>query len=243
MGATRFDSSAARLRRAAQDVAPLLVALSIAGCSTVEPTVVAPDAVPIESRVEPAVAGPAQAQPAAPSLKLPAPAAQRDTPDAVPRVTRIAPGAPNEPYTIRGETYVPGNTDAPMVETGIASWYGEPFHGRPTAIGEIYDMDAMTAAHKTMPLPSYALIRNRANGRQVLVRVNDRGPFIAGRIIDLSRAAARKLRIDGVAQVEVRRLTHADIRSGAWKQPPASVAGLGASERSSEPIAAGRGVR
>ncbi|HSC00505.1 MAG TPA: septal ring lytic transglycosylase RlpA family protein, partial [Burkholderiaceae bacterium] len=131
---------------------------------------------------------------------------------------------PNQPYEIKGQRYEPESADVPMFETGLASWYGAPFHGRRTATGERYDMNAMTAAHKTMPLPSYALVRNPANGRQVVVKVNDRGPFVKGRIIDLSRAAARRLRIGGVAPVEVRRLTHDEILSGAWKLPVQRVA-------------------
>jgi rare lipoprotein A len=144
--------------------------------------------------------------------------------DAKPRVERLNSGPPNHAYQIKGERYEPESTDVPMVETGLASWYGAPFHGKRTATGERYDMNAMTAAHKTMPLPSYALVRNPANGRQVVVKVNDRGPFVKGRIIDLSRAAARKLRISGVAQVEVRRITHDEILSGAWKLPVQRVA-------------------
>jgi len=133
-------------------------------------------------------------------------------------------GPPNHAYEIKGERYEPENTDVPMVESGLASWYGKPFHGRRTASGEVYDMNAMTAAHKTMPLPSYALVRNPANGREVVVKVNDRGPFAKGRVIDLSRAAARKLGISGVAQVLVRRLTHDEIKSGSWKLPVQQVA-------------------
>jgi rare lipoprotein A len=144
--------------------------------------------------------------------------------EARPRVERLNSGPPNHAYEIKGERYEPENTDVPMVETGLASWYGKPFHGRRTASGEVYDMNAMTAAHKTMPLPSYALVRNPANGHQVVVKVNDRGPFVKGRVIDLSRAAARKLRIAGVAPVEVRRLTHDEIKSGAWKLPVERVA-------------------
>ncbi len=160
--------------------------------------------------------------PAAAPMAAPAPAAvpRPHPPDAVPRVVAIPQGAPNRPYEIKGELYEPENEDVPLVETGIASWYGRPFHGRRTATGEVYDMHAMTAAHKTMPLPSYALVRNPKNRREVVVRVNDRGPFKPGRVIDLSRAAARKLGISGVAPVEVRRLTHAEIRSGAWRRPP-----------------------
>jgi len=144
--------------------------------------------------------------------------------DAKPRVERLRSGPPNHAYEIKGERYEPESTDVPIFETGLASWYGAPFHGRRTATGERYDMDAMTAAHKTMPLPSYALVRNPANGRQVVVKINDRGPFVKGRIIDLSRAAARRLRIGGVAKVEVRRLTHDEIRSGAWDLPAQRVA-------------------
>jgi rare lipoprotein A len=144
--------------------------------------------------------------------------------DARPRVERLNSGPPNHAYEIKGERYAPENSDVPMTETGLASWYGKPFHGRRTASGERYNMNAMTAAHKTMPLPSYALVRNPANGREVVVKVNDRGPFVKGRVIDLSRAAARKLRIAGVAPVEVRRLTHAEIKTGSWKLPVQRVA-------------------
>jgi rare lipoprotein A len=145
-------------------------------------------------------------------------------PDAVPRVERIAKNAPNAPYEVHGETYEPERADVPIAQAGLASWYGKPFHGKPTASGEVYDMHAMSAAHKTMPLPSYARVRNPANGREVIVRVNDRGPFKPGRIIDLSFAAARRLGIAGVAPVEVTRLMHDEIRSGAWKRPAAQAA-------------------
>ncbi len=145
----------------------------------------------------------------------------------MPRVERIAKGAPNAPYEVRGESYDPARSDVPIVQTGIASWYGKPFHGRRTASGEIYDMHAMTAAHKTMPLPSYARVRNPANGREIIVRINDRGPFKPGRIIDLSHAAAKRLRISGLAAVEVTRLTHDAIRSGAWQRPAAKTVASG----------------
>jgi rare lipoprotein A len=107
-------------------------------------------------------------------------------------------------------------------ERGLASWYGRKFHGRPTASGEVYDMYAMTAAHPTLPLPSYARVRNPANGREIIVRVNDRGPFQGGRIIDLSYTAALKLGLlRGVAPVELERITFAEIRSGAWRRDAA----------------------
>ena len=145
-----------------------------------------------------------------------------DVPDAVPRVERIRVGGPNKPYEVYGQRYTPVTGDEPLVETGLASWYGRKFHGLPTASGEIFDMYAMTAAHPTMPIPSYARVRNPANGREVVVRVNDRGPFHAGRIIDLSYTAALKLGLlRGVAPVQVQRLTFDDIRN---HKPPAAPA-------------------
>lgn len=140
-------------------------------------------------------------------------------PDAEPRVEPIRLGGPNKPYEVLGQNYTPVARDVPIRERGLASWYGRKFHGRKTASGELYDMHAMTAAHKTMPLPSYARVRNPANGREVIVRVNDRGPFVAGRVIDLSYTAALKLGVlRGVAPVEVERLTFEEIRSGSWRR-------------------------
>jgi len=147
------------------------------------------------------------------------PAGLEKVPDARPRVEPLRQGGPNKPYEVLGRRYVPMSTDMPLVETGLASWYGRKFHGRPTASGEIYDMYAMTAAHKTMPIPSYARVRNPANGREVVVRVNDRGPFADGRVIDLSYTAALRLGLlRGVAPVEVQRLTHDEIRAGIGAQ-------------------------
>lgn len=152
-------------------------------------------------------------------------------PDAQPQIEPIRAGGPNKPYALAGRSYTPLKGDEPLTEKGIASWYGKKFHGRRTASGETYNMYAMTAAHKTMPLPSYARVRNPANGREIIVRVNDRGPFHKGRIIDLSYTAALKLGVlNGVAPVEVERITHAQIRSGAWRRdgqaepPPETVA-------------------
>jgi len=109
------------------------------------------------------------------------------------------------PYTIRGVRYFPED-DPDYDETGLASWYGEPFHGRATATGEIYDMNRVSAAHKTLPLPSTVEVTNLENGRVLTVRVNDRGPFVRGRIIDLSRRAAQLLgfKKQGIAKVRVR---------------------------------------
>jgi rare lipoprotein A len=146
-------------------------------------------------------------------------AAPRDlerTPDAVPRVEPFHPFA-NRPYTALGRNFTPITDDRPIRQRGNASWYGRQFHGNRTAIGERYDMFAMTAAHPTMPLPSYARVTNTRTGASVLVRVNDRGPFLQDRVIDLSYAAAVRLGIAaaGTGEVDVVRLTYADIRSGA----------------------------
>jgi rare lipoprotein A len=151
-----------------------------------------------------------------PGARPPADLATR--PDAEPRVEAIRAGGPNKPYQALGRTYVPETRDVPFSERGLASWYGTKFHGRSTSSGEPYDMYAMTAAHPTLPIPSYARIRNPANGREVVVRINDRGPFVAGRIVDLSYAAASKLDLlRGVAPVELERITFDDIRTGAWR--------------------------
>jgi rare lipoprotein A len=110
-------------------------------------------------------------------------------------------------YTIGGRRYVPQRDDN-YDETGIASWYGPNFHGRPTANGEIFDQNLMTAAHTTLPIPSIAEVTNLENGRTVIVRINDRGPFVDDRMIDLSRAAATELDYQsrGLARVRVRYL-------------------------------------
>lgn len=126
-------------------------------------------------------------------------------PDPVPRAEPLARSG-NQPYTVYGVTYQPMADARGYRERGIASWYGRKFHGRLTSSGEPYDMYAMTAAHKTLPLPSYVRVRNLENGRSVIVRVNDRGPFLHNRLIDLSYAAAAKLGIaeagTGIVEVE-----------------------------------------
>ena len=138
-------------------------------------------------------------------------------PDAVPRIEATRSGGPNKPYVVLGQAYTPQQGDPVMRERGLASWYGRRFHGRPTSMGEIYDMYAMTAAHRTMPLPSYAWVRSLASGRVVVVRVNDRGPFHPERVIDLSYTAALKLGVlAAVSPVEVERITHEAIRVMQW---------------------------
>lgn len=135
-------------------------------------------------------------------------------PDARPVIEPIPSGGPNKPYAVLGETYTPLPPNAALREEGLASWYGRKFHGRRTANGEVYDMHAMTAAHRTLPLPSFARVTNPANGRSVVVRINDRGPFIKGRIVDLSYAAAQKLGVRGLASVQLVRITPEEIRRG-----------------------------
>ncbi|MBA4742511.1 MAG: septal ring lytic transglycosylase RlpA family protein [Azoarcus sp.] len=133
-------------------------------------------------------------------------------PDAIPRLESLY--RPSlRPYRVMGQRFEPMTELEPYREVGHASWYGRKFHGRKTAIGETYDMYAMTAAHPTLPLPSYVRVTNTENGRAVIVRVNDRGPFLRGRLIDLSYAAAHRLGFinAGSARVEVELLLPEDI--------------------------------
>jgi len=138
-----------------------------------------------------------------------------DVPDAVPRDEPFHRFA-NRPYTVFGQTYVPIVDKQPTRQRGLASWYGRKFHGQKTASGEAYDMFAMTAAHKTLPIPSFAKVTNVKNGLSVVVRINDRGPFHSDRIIDLSYAAAARIGIAGPGSglVEVER-----VLPGAAEEP------------------------
>ena len=124
-------------------------------------------------------------------------------------VSRATPGGVKigQPYNVLGKTYYPGD-DKSYDVTGTASWYGPTFHGLSTANGETYDQDGVTAAHKTLPMPSFVEVSNLDNGRTLVVRINDRGPFVDGRIIDLSRKSAQLLGVDrpGTARVRVRRV-------------------------------------
>ncbi len=144
-------------------------------------------------------------------------------PDAVPRdEPRSKYGNPSS-YVVFGKRYYTLASASGYHEKGIASWYGTKFHGRRTSSGEPYDMYAMTAAHKTLPLPSYVEVTNLTNGRKVVVRVNDRGPFHQGRIIDLSFAAATKLGITsrGTGLVEVRTVnSQSDLQVASRNNAP-----------------------
>ena len=127
-------------------------------------------------------------------------------PDAIPRVEPLSRGGNPTSYVVFGKRYYPIKQSRDFVQRGIASWYGRKFHGRKTSNGETYDMYAMTAAHKRLPLPSFVEVTNLENGRRVVVRVNDRGPFHENRVIDLSYAAASRIGMlgKGTALVEVR---------------------------------------
>lgn len=128
-------------------------------------------------------------------------------PDAEPRDEPLHRFA-NRPYHVMGQSFVPATEVRPFRQRGHASWYGRRFHGKPTSSGEPYDMYGMTAAHPTLPIPSYVRVTHLGNGRSVVVRVNDRGPFLRGRVIDLSYAAAHKLGYinTGSAEVEVEQI-------------------------------------
>jgi rare lipoprotein A len=139
-----------------------------------------------------------------------------EVPDAVPRAEPLHRYA-NRPYTVFGRDYVPLAKLQPFRQRGLASWYGRRFHGQKTASGETYDMYAMTAAHPTLPIPSYVRVTHASSGRSVVVRVNDRGPFHPGRIIDLSYAAAFKLGYiqAGSAPVEVEAIVSGEQQQAA----------------------------
>ena len=129
------------------------------------------------------------------------------TKDAVVKDEPLSKGG-NRTYTVRGKTYHPLESSKGFEQEGMASWYGKKFHGRQTSSGEVYDMWAMSAAHTTLPLPTYVEVTHVGNGKKVIVKVNDRGPFLHNRIIDLSYAAAVKLDIvkQGTAKVRIRAL-------------------------------------
>lgn len=162
---------------------------------------------------------------AAPPKLPPPPGDISAIPNAVPRIEpRAAHGNPPF-YAVDGKRYYVLATAAGYDETGVASWYGPNFDGLRTSDGDRYDMYAMTAAHKTLPLPCYVRVTNLSNGKSIVVKVNDRGPFVSNRIIDLSYVAAAKLDMlaTGTALVEVRTITPASpsVLTRAAETPPA----------------------
>jgi rare lipoprotein A len=236
---TRVSGSALRRAIGAAALLVIVLAAGCSSVPVTSPPVEAPAPVPAPvvevppAPAAPPVAKPAPARPAKPAAApRPAPAARgprcgacyqddgpgenppahlASIPDAVPRAEPLHPVA-NRPYTVFGRGYVPRLDLAPQHrERGHASWYGRKFHGRPTSSGERYDMYAMTAAHPTLPIPSYVRVTHLGNGRSVVVKVNDRGPFLNRRVIDLTYTAAWKLGYveSGSAEVEVELLSPA----------------------------------
>ncbi|MCS6781361.1 MAG: septal ring lytic transglycosylase RlpA family protein [Geminicoccaceae bacterium] len=149
----------------------------------------------------------------APALLLAACSTRPPEPSTSPSAGPVGVYKLGRPYTINGRTYVP-EFDPSYDRVGIASWYGDAFHGKPTANGELFDKDRISAAHPTLPLPSRVRVTNLENGRTIELRVNDRGPFVGERLIDLSQAAARELGFEeeGLARVRVQFLALDEAR-------------------------------
>ncbi len=218
----------------ASRILPLALAVTLAACGGTP----SQDSVP----ASPPATAPVTAPKPSPSTKYykddgpgdGAPANLATIPDAVPRLEPLHRFA-NRPYSVLGRDYVPATSLRPYRERGIASWYGRKFHGEKTSTGEIYDMYGMTAAHPTLPLPSYARVTNAATGKSVVVRVNDRGPFLHGRVIDLSFAAAERIGIaqKGSGEVEVEAILPAGVPmlAAAAPLPPVATAPTGTSPR------------
>ncbi|MGC8121566.1 septal ring lytic transglycosylase RlpA family protein [Marinobacter sp. VGCF2001] len=159
--------------------------------------------------------------------------------DAVPRYEAPRTAGNKSPYTVWGKRYHVLDSNEGYVQRGTASWYGEKFHGHKTSNGEIFDMYAMSAAHKSLQIPGYARVTNLDNGRSVIVRVNDRGPFHGDRLIDLSYAAAKKLgyQSHGTARVEVAAITIRPDGRMFLAGAPFGPAGTASPEVSSKPAA------
>jgi rare lipoprotein A len=218
-------------------LAALPAALLLAGCGTVQQTATAPLAklaAVVKSVIHPKVDPDLPALPAAGSGRggyylddgpgEHPPAGLQEVPDAIVRAEPMSKYA-NRPYVVFGKTYTPMAADAAFSQRGMASWYGKKFHGQRTSSGEIYDMYKMSAAHPTLPIPSYARITSLSSGQQVIVRINDRGPFHASRIVDVSYTAALKLGLlgKGSHEVELERLLPGDSVRIAAAAPPATV--------------------
>ena len=156
-----------------------------------------------------------------------------DVRDAVPKNEPLARYGNHSPYTVLGKTYTVLPSSKGYHERGIASWYGSKFHGRRTSSGELYDMHLATAAHKSLPLPTYAEVTNLDNGRKMIVKINDRGPFHKGRIIDLSYAAAIKLGVDktGTARIDVRAIDVKTTKRASVKVADGTFLQVGAFEK------------
>jgi len=222
--------------------APLVLAF---GCAQLEPA---------QTSAGPAGAARPASIPTSQLLRRPGGFYTDDGPDGKPPVDldslaeprpRLEPlnAAANEPYTVFGREYVPSRTITEYHRQGTASWYGRKFHGQRTASGEIYDMYALTASHPTLPIPSYARVTNLQNHRSVTVRINDRGPFASGRMMDVSYAAAYKLGFAdyGQAVVEVDSIVPTETLARAAEPAPAGT-GAPVKARTSEPAPAAEPV-
>ncbi len=237
-----------------RSVLPFVIAILLAACST-------PSKLPSRDAISAPIASPASpATASANAARLPPlpaagsgrggyyqddgpgerpPEGLLDLPDAVPKVEPYSLTG-NKPYVVFGKTYVPLVDERPFTQRGTGSWYGKKFHGQKTSSGELYDMYKLTAAHPTLPIPSYARVTNLSNGAQVIVRINDRGPFHSGRIIDLSYTAALKLGYlgRGSSELEVERLLPDDIARINAARAGNAVAGRQADAGAPLPVAA-----
>jgi rare lipoprotein A len=198
-------------------LAGVIILLAVVGCSSQ----------PSKPQAPPAAPPPVEILPPAPTTAAtpPPPANIDQIPDAVPRIEPRSTRGNPVVYEVFGKRYFVLAAAEGYRERGVASWYGPTFHARPTSSGEPYDMYAMTAAHKTLPIPAYVRVTNLGNGRSVVVRVNDRGPFVDNRIIDLSYTAAHKLDMTraGTAFVEVEVITPGTLDAAAQGATPVSV--------------------
>jgi rare lipoprotein A len=199
-------------RRAVAVLTAPLVLLAACGTPPTQPTPKPTPSSPDARIVRPDAPRPASPHPAPRGDPAPAASSPPPAPAEVPADAAPSPAALPTP--------APDADDRGAVERGISSWYGRRFHGRRTANGERFDMHALTAAHRTLPFGTRVHVRNPANGREVVVRINDRGPTLRDRMIDLSRAAARRLGIGGLGTVEIRLLPTTD-ESGADDAPAA----------------------
>lgn len=189
--------------RASIGIVAALIAAALSGCGTFSKH--EPSRPPVDAKPPPTSKGGGYYLDDGPGANPPP--NLDSVPDAVPRMEALHRGA-MRPYNVMGRNYTPMTALGPYKERGVASWYGRRYHGKQTSSGEIYDMYGMTAAHTTLPIPSYARVTSLTNGKSVVVRVNDRGPFIDSRVIDLSYTAAYKLGVlaGGSAMVEVESL-------------------------------------
>jgi len=179
----------------------LAVSAYLAACSSTPPTTSSSRSATKSAKVTPPYKGGGYYQDDGPGLSTPD--NLEEVPDAVPKAEPLHAFA-NNPYKVLGKRYTPMTSNVGYREDGMASWYGRKFHGKATSSGEPYDMYAMTAAHPTLPIPSYARVTNPENGKSIIVRINDRGPFHDNRLIDLSYTAAYKLDVlKGVTPVTV----------------------------------------